>query len=182
MAYVPKEKKEEGEIVFFGEVDRNPRTGAISSEYPSWFWPRQLESLKDELRRTDQALDAGVGSKMELRAKQRELKAKVESIEAANKGLTDTQKDKVRLHLQDLEPEIARLMPNASKMKLGTADPHKEVEYDEVPCIKVDAGLARDLGVRVEKGKVTRAGAQKMWKIMRRRLGEESNIEALRKE
>ena len=181
MAYEKKEKVD-GEITFFGEVDRNPRTGAISSEYPSWFWPRQLESLKDELRRTDQALDTGVGSKMELKAKQRELKQRVDAIESANKGLNDAQKDKVRLHLAELEPEIARLMPTASKMRLGTADPHKEVEYDEVPCIKVDAGLARDLGVRVEKGKVTRAGAQKMWKIMRRRLGEESNVEALRKD
>jgi chromosome segregation ATPase len=181
MAYEKKEKVE-GEITFFGEVDRNPRTGAISSEYPSWFWPRQLESLKDELRRTDQALDTGVGSKMELKAKHRELKQRIESIEAANKGLSDTQKDKVRLHLSELEPEIARLMPTASKMRSGAADPHKEVEYDETPCIKVDAGLARDLGVRTEKGKVTRAGAQKMWKIMRRRLGEESNVESLRKE
>jgi len=175
-------KQADGDITFFGEVDRNPRTGAITSEYPSWYWPRQLESLKDELRRVDQALDTGVGSKVELKAKQRDLLAKVDSIESCNKGLNDVQKDKVRGHLRELEPEIARLMPCDSKMRSGKADPHKEIEYDETPCIKVDAGLARDLGVRVDKGRVTRAGAQKMWKIMRRRLGEESNIEALRKE
>lgn len=174
--------KEQGEITFFGEVDRHPRTGAITSEYPSWFWPRQLMQLKDDLQQVNQALDLELGNKMELRAKAKELKAKIGSIEESNRKLTDVQQDKVKGYIAEFEPEIARMMPVRSKMRFGTADPHKENEMDETPCIKVDAGLARDLGVRCEKGKVTRQGAQKMWKILRRRLGEDSNVEILRKD
>jgi hypothetical protein len=50
------------------------------------------------------------------------------------------------------------------------------------PCIKVPKELADAAGIRLHRGMATRDAADKAWKIGRKKLGEESNTERLRKE
>jgi chromosome segregation ATPase len=175
-------KQEKGEIVFFGEVDRHPK-GGYSSDYPAWYFPRQLEELKEELRGKEDALDVpGISRRQELRQQVAELKHRIQDIESSKPKLTAKQKDDLAVRARELGDEISRAMPPRSDMMKGLADAHEEVRRMTEPCVKVDAELARACGVPLSKGLATRDGATKVWKIANRALGEASNVERLRRD
>ena len=71
-------------------------------------------------------------------------------------------------------------------MEKGLADAHEEARRMSQPCIELKDDLitfAKNCDVVVNNtGKVSRKGAEKMWKIASRLLGELSNTESLRKD
>jgi hypothetical protein len=175
-------KQEKGEIVFFGEVDRHSK-GGFSSEYPAWYFPRQLEEMKEELRGKEEALEVpGIARRQELRQQVAELKHRIHEIESSKPKLSAKQKDDLAGRMRELGEEIRSAMPPRSDMMKGLADSHEEVRRMTEPCVKIDPELARACGVPVTKGLATRDGAVKVWKIGTRALGEPSNVERLRRE
>jgi hypothetical protein len=178
----PEVKQEKGEIVFFGEVDRHPK-GGYSSEYPAWYFPRQLTEMKEELRAKENALEYGDNArKQELRVQVAEIKQRIHDIETSKPKLSAKQKDDLAGKTRELGDAISTSMFTRTDMQKGLADSHEEVRRMTEPCIKVDPELAKACGVPLVKGQATRDGAVKIWKIGRRFLDEPSNVEALRKD
>jgi hypothetical protein len=169
------------EIVFFGEVDRHPK-GGFSSEYPAWYFENQLNDLKEELKGKEGALQLRLGDNAELAFQVGQLKTRIKDIESSNKKLTSAQTDRLSKYVNEVGEQLRDHMPPLSDMKRGLADAHVEVKKMTTPCIKVPKELADAAGIRLHRGMATRDAASKAWKIGRRKLGEESNTERLRRE
>ena len=71
-------------------------------------------------------------------------------------------------------------------MRKGLADAREEMKRMTEPCIEVrgDAmNIAKACNVKITKGKVSRDGAAKVWKILGKALGDSpTNIEHLRRD
>jgi hypothetical protein len=179
---VDTQEKESG-IVFFGEVDKHPK-GGYSADYPAWYFPRQVEQLKDELRGKEEALSYPdiARSRPELREETERLKRRIQDIESSKPKLTVGQKDRLAGLVKELGDEISSAMPTYAAMRRGTADAHEEVRRMTESCVKVPPELALAAGINLSKGRASRDRATVAWKIGMRLLGEQSNSETLRKE
>ena len=176
-----EKKGKKDDIVFFGEVDRHPK-GGYSSEYPAWYFENQLNDLREELRGKEHALQLKLGNNAELAFQVRQIKDRIRDIEASNKTLSSTQKDRLSRYVSEVGEQLKDNMPPLSDMKRGLADAHSELKKMTTPCIKVPKELADAAGIRLHRGMATRDAAAKAWKIGRKKLGEESNTERLRRE
>ena len=182
MSDAPEKKvAQKDEIVFFGEVDRHPK-GGFSSDYPAWYYENQLGDMREELKGKEGALNLRLGDNAELSFQVNQLKTRIKDIEQSNKKLTSAQENRLSKYVKDVGEELRESMPPLSDMKRGLADAHQEVKKMTTPCIKVPKELADAAGIRLHRGMATRDAASKAWKIGRKKLGEESNTERLRRE
>ena len=171
-------------IKFFGKVDRDA-TGKITSEYPCYYRENDIDELKEELGKKERALERGDIPSTRVPMVEGQVKrerAKLNEILKSIPKLKGAQKDKVAKLRTELGKEITEAQFTRSEMRGGRVDPHKEVRRMTEPSIKVDPDVAKEMGVKVVNGKVSRKGAEKMWKILGKVLGEETNVETLRKE
>jgi len=188
-----KKIKDNG-IQFFGELDRKGKQadGAIASEYPAWYFITNLENLKEEIANDERRLGRLKAQKIfdpEQHARMEEdLQGRKEKYERAVNSrpkLGATQKDEVWRAYQNLGGEIREALFTRSQMNIGSVDPHEEVRRmteARIPVTSLSPELAKNLGVKVQNGKISRSQAERAWKILGRSLGEETNIEALRKD
>ena len=99
--------------------------------------------------------------------------------------LKGKQKDRVAKVYDELGRAIGDKLFTRSDMMKGLADAHEEVKRMTEPSIPVtgDAmSLAKACNVKTVKGKVTREGAAKIWKILGKALGDRTNTEHLRRD
>ena len=174
------------DVEFFGDVDKV--NGKVGSQYPAYYYGQQTREIDDAIKRSKFNLEQGLisdkGKPHEL-AELRKNEEKREKIEESRPKLEGVVLDKVAEVANGLGKKIQKIMPTYSDMKRGIADAHKEYEKETVPCIELKGDefiIAKKLGCRISNdGKVNRNDASRVWKICRSVIGEDSDVEVLRK-
>jgi len=175
---------------FFSEADMTTKEGIkkVSSEYPAWYYTTMVEDLKDDVRREEFQLESGVipaDRIPQIRDKVKRLKSKLEEIENSVPKLNEVEEAKLLKVRKDLGKEITNLMFTRSQMQKGLADSHTEARRMTEPCITVTpevAEVAKSCNITINKGKLSRNQAEKIWKITGRYFNDISNSESLRKD
>lgn len=180
-------EKEKATFQIFGSVDLNEK-GQVKSTYPSWYFDHLKDELKNDIDRTETQLKFDRIPRTEISITQDRLaqkKAKLRELESSTLELKGKLKDRVSTVYNELGEKIGAAMFSRSDMKKGLADAHEEMKRMTEPCIEVRgdaANLAKACNVKVVKGKVTRDGAAKVWKIAGKALETHTNTEYLRKD
>ncbi len=182
------------EINFFSKIVMNAH-GQIANDQPAWCNKRQTEQLREEIRAIEYRLDnkqiTGAYEPI-ARAELVQRKERLGAIERSFPNLSDRQRDKIDAECKDLGEKLSRSMFTRSDMMKGVADAHEEADRMTEPCIKLtdwQAGKANEHGYRLSNaanrnGKevsTPRDCAMKLWKILRKALGESAHTELLRK-
>lgn len=180
-AIAQKEDKEIiGDIKFFGEVDLN-QYGKIGSDYPAWYYPRQIETLKEDLGRMERDLASGTvlpQNVPNLKLLINQTKGKLDKIEASRPKLDGRVIDKLAKWRKEIGPEIAATMFSYDDMHRGIADVHEEARRMTEGIIKIDPEIARACNLRPDKtGKYSRDEVIRAWKITGRALQEHTHWE-----
>jgi len=162
----PAEVKD-AKIQFFGEFEKHPK-GGYRSEYPAWMHTKLLSDMKDELKGKQKALDMRLpnANEAELREQIRDMKVRIDDIEASRPKWTAKQKDDFRGVIKDMEPKIQDALYTRSEMHLGLAKAELELKRSMQKCIPIRPDLAEAAGVKLEKGKGSRDDALKVRKML----------------
>lgn len=173
-------------IEFFGKVDRDEK-GNIRSTVPSWYLDQHKEELGNSIDYAENQLQRGLVPESEKplhTERLRQMKKKMDDINESHPRFDDNTKDFIDKSTKGLGKKITDAMFSRSDMMKGIADAHEEARRMADPCIelnKEELMLAEKAGCRVDKGRVSRTDAERMWKFGRKALGESSNTELLRR-
>lgn len=178
------------DIKVFSEADYVEIKGGkrVGSEYPAWYHDAMIDELREGIRMDELALERGTvpqERRHDYRERIKKSEEKLNMIMETMGELDDKQKDFVHKIRTELGKEISRMMFTRSQMQKGLADAQTEARRMVEPSIAVNGALhdmAKACNVPVTNGKVSRTGAEKMWKICSKRLGEISNTELLRRD
>ena len=98
--------------------------------------------------------------------------------------VTGRDKDALADFYKSLEGDIRDSMFTRTDMEKGLADPHQELERQKTPGfnIKPHSKLFHQMGIPVSGGKATRDQLCKAYKVAGKLLGENTNVERLRKD
>jgi hypothetical protein len=171
----------------FGDVDKT-KDGKVKSQYPAWYYETHIDELRESIRHKEYQLESDLiplSEKGITRERLKQEKERLEEIEKSKAKFTATEKDDLSKIRKDLGQRIKDGMFTRSQMEKGLADAHEEARRLSEPVIEikteVEKELAKECEVKVIDGKVSRKGAEKIWKIASKALGEMSNTEELRK-
>lgn len=173
-----------GDIHFFGKVDKN-KDGVIASQYPAWMMETHVEELKRAIEEKELKLANHMvepEDMMYIKAELDREKKRLVDIESSKPTLSGEQKDKVYSNYKDLAGKIADSLFTRDEMMLGLANPHEEAHRMVDPIIPINPEIAEACGVESRDGKVSRNEATRIFKILGKVLGEETNVEALRRD
>ena len=182
-------KKSAGEeINFFGKPDIN-KHGNIGSHMPAWYHNSQKDELEINISRSESAIARGeveVDQRPRHQEELRQMKDKLERINEYTPKLVGPQEDFINKINISLGQKISMSMFTRNEMNKGLVDAHEEARRMADPCIKLDKDemiAASRCNFRVDKsGMVSRTDAERLWKMGRRALGENSNTEILRRQ
>lgn len=179
---------------FFSEADmkRDPQTGElkVASEYPMWYSPRMIQEMEEEIATREAALATGAvqkGFEGEYRENLSRYKEQLKKM----KDMTlvdDAKNDRAALGkaVKEVGKALSDMMPRQAMCERRLVDTNREYRNLNEPTIKIEndlqADLAKACNVQIVDGKVTGYGAQKMWKIGTKFLGDYANVEMLRKQ
>ena len=176
-------------IQFFGSVDRKGKTkdGAITSEYPAFYFHTQYEELKEETEKQERQIELGLVPASELPYAKAEVERNIKRLEdivKANPNLTGPQKDAIHGVYKDLAEQISDSMYTRTDMKKGLVDAHEEARRMSQPIISIKGKekFFHNMGIKATSGKISRNQASKAYKIIGKVLGENTNTEHLRRD
>lgn len=176
-------------IQFFGDVDRQGKKDgeAITSEYPAFYFPIQLDELRETVEKTERNLKLGLVPASEreyAEADLRRSKERLKKIQNSMPKFNAKEKDALAKVRSDLGDQIGDSMFTRTEMRKGLANAHEEARRMSEPIIKVGGAgkLFENMGIKPVRGKVSRNQASKMWKVIGKILEEPTNTEYLRKD
>ena len=176
-------------VEFFGSVDRKDGKpdGRITSEYPAFYFTTQIDELAENIARNERAIESGAinpQSVPELKAEIKRDKQRLSEINKSHIKLTDTDKDEAAALYKNLADQIQDSMFTRSDMMKGLANPHDELKRMKTPLRPVgkNGKVFKKMGINPVKGKVSRTQAARVFKILGKVLGENTNTEYLRKD
>lgn len=171
-------------IQFFGSVDKN-KDGKIASSLPAWFHDVQLEKLTEEVSRKERQIGRGEvppDHVFMVKNEVENLKKKITEIQMSKPTLRGGQKDMVHKEYQQLASQIADSMPTRREDRNGFVNPRDELKRMKSPHIAISQKMADACGVKPVNGKISGDQAARCYKMMGKVLGENTNVEKLRKE
>lgn len=179
---------------FFSESDmrRDPKTGELKivSEFPMWYNPRLIQEMEENVAMKEAALASGQvedgvkGEYIENLARAKEQLKKMQDMTLVD----DAKNDRASLGkaAKEIGKALSDLMPKQALCDRRLVDTNREYRNLSEPTVKIEnelqADLARACNVPITNGKITGYGAQKMWKIATKFLGDYANVETLRKQ
>jgi len=181
-------------IQFFGKVDKRKQDGKIASEYPAWYMRSQIEELEESINRKERELQRGTIPPSEVMYAKAELEKeqkRLGEIRESEPKLTDAERDSISKVYKELGKEIQDTLFTKTDMMKGLADAHEEARLMVGDVISVKdkafAEMCEACGIPLEReGKARRAisrnEASRVYKIIGRYLGENTNIERLRRD
>lgn len=176
-------------VQFFGSVDRKDgkSDGKITSEYPAFYFTTQIDELRENIARNERALESGAINPQSVPELKAEIKRDIVRLSEINKNhisLTGKDKDEAADLYKELGGQIQDSMFTRSDMMKGLANPHDELKRMKDPIIPVgkNGKIFENMGIKPVKGKVSRTQASKVFKVLGKVLGEETNVEYLRKD
>lgn len=174
-------------INLFGKVDVN-KHGNVGSEMPAWYFRSNKEDLYESIRSTESSIERGQVSeehKPQILADLKKMREKYDAIMESEPKYDGNQQDIMAKTAKELGSQIKESMFSRTDMMRGTADAHEEARRMVEPCIEMKgeaAVLAKKMNCRISRdGMVSRNDAQRVWKVLQRSLGENSNTEILRR-
>jgi hypothetical protein len=175
------------EIQWFTEVDLNDK-GKVASDYPAWYFSVHVDELAEDIRGLENAIEEGVYIGKKKRDALKQLETKKHRYEVITNGkpkLDGPVKDKVARSFNELGEDIKRSMFSYDESWKMTADAHEEATRMVNPCIPIKddvvGSFAKERGMKVVDGKVSRNDASIIWKCFAKALGEQTDIEHLRR-
>lgn len=168
----------------FSEVDLNQKN-QVGSYMPAWAYDTLISDLKDDITKGEITLKSSNISQERMSELRDSIEKKKERLYQIldNKPKMDT--DKVNSISSSIGEKVADSMFSYTEMQKGTVNAHEEARRMSEPCIKLDpneANFALACNIPVGKDRqISRNQAAKMWKIARKYLGENSNVETLRR-
>ena len=187
-----KEPAEPGDIQFFSEIDMNSsHPDSVGSTYPAWYFTESMRQLEDSIEQEKRELkmfNMPESTKPVKVAKIKKMEERLERIKES-KGLLKPNTDKLSVFTNELGEKLREIMPSRSDERKGYVDAHDIAEHWTTPCIEVSGELARvamNNGFQVQKkgngGKMTELEVARFWKLGRKALGEDTNLERLRRD
>lgn len=177
------------DVNFFGAVDRKGKRedGAVTSEYPAFYFHTQYDELEEETAKAERNLERGLVPASEvpyIKAEIERNKDRLIEIQKAHPRLEGRQKDAVYNLYKELAAQIQDSMYTRTDMKKGLVDAHEEARRMSQPIISVKGNekFFHNMGIKAHKGKISRNQASRAYKIMGKALGENTNVERLRKD
>ena len=170
-------------LEFFSKVDKD-KDGNVGSPFPAWYFDSKVDSMKETIQQRERALERGDIPPDYIYQTREDLKRdkeRLDSIESSKPRLSDTQSDSLGKAYKNLSEGISESMFTRDDMQRGFADAHEEARRMVKPCIKVNPELARKCGIDTKDGMVSRNDASVILKIVGKSLGEETNVERLRR-
>ena len=172
---------------FFGQVDKTI-TGKVKSQMPAWYFDTHIEELEESIASAKRRLNRGEvphDNVPYVRAEIDQNEKKLADIQRSKPSISDGERDKLHKYYKELSKTIGDSLFTRSDMNLGLASAHEEANRMtklNIPISKELQELAIATDVKVEKGKISRNSAAKMFKLIGKLLGEATNIEVLRKD
>jgi len=171
-------------IEFFGDVDRNNK-GKIAAEIPSWFEEVKIEKLEEEIASKKRMIANGLVTGKSVPREMQKIEKKeqrLKDIRASRPRLNGGEKTSMNNQYCKIKNYIADSIPTHRDNKRGLVDPREELKSWDSFDIPIDEKYAKAANVKFKNGKTTGKGAKKVFKYMGRLLGENENIEKIRKE
>lgn len=183
-------KEKLSDVEFFGAVDRKDRRsdGRICSEYPAFYFRTHIDELRESIDSKVQGLERGEIYPTEIPKIKAELereKLRLADIEKSKVVLKDGAKDEAAKLYADLGEQIQDSLFTRTEMMKGLANPHEEARRMkdlDIINIRGNTEVFKKMGIQTRKGKTSRTGATRAYKILGSLLGEETNVEYLRKD
>lgn len=177
-------KTENDGIQFFGEVDLNDQ-GGIKSDMPAWYFDVHIENLRENIERKARGVERNLYAPDQILRVKEEIKVervKLKEIEGSRPKLSGKALDKCGSAYESLQKQIRETMPTRKESKDGLVSPHEELNRMKSKHIKIDTEIAKACGVHVVRGKISGDEANKCYQILGKALGENTNVERLRRD
>lgn len=194
-----KDDKDDGQkmsdVKFFGRPDMylDKETGEwkVSSSYPAWYFDRHIGMLKEDYDMSERAISSPGTEEVSIpehKAKMERIKKRIKEIEESRPILNDRLKSICFNTYKKCKAAISDSLFSRSEMQKGLADAHEELRRQKEPIFSGfnDRGeeglLFKLMNIQHVAGKYSRDQLVKAYKIIGRLLGEDTNIERLRKD
>jgi hypothetical protein len=168
----------------FSEVDINHH-GNVGSYLPAWAYTQLIMDLENDINDAELQVNKSNISADKANELKRVIKLKKERLDEILNSRPSVDVDKVNDISKTIGEKIADSMFSRTDMMRGTADAHTEAYRMVQPCIKLsdeEANFAVGCNVVPNRDRmISRNQAAKLWKIAQRYLGNNSNIEILRR-
>lgn len=182
------------DVVFFGTADREHgrMDGRITSEVPSWYMNVHVDTLKAEHERMENEVKMGIIPNEvlpQVKADIKRMKERIDEVEGSLPNISKCKDDIAKMY-GEIGEEISKSMFTEYEIKRKFASPHEEAKRMKDPIIEIDKKYAKvlnNMGLKTynwknsNKVKVSRDAASRAYKICGRLLGENTNVERLRK-
>jgi hypothetical protein len=187
VAEIMAKKTDNSAINFFTEIDLD-KNGNPKASYPFYQNPRQLEEIKEDKRKLEQAVAKGFVDTDHLPEIQGRINQYSKQLEALEKHNPDMTKniDRIDKTSKALAEVISPLMFTRKEMREGLVDPHEEARRMVEPCVELPKEVCETAiknGVPVGSDrKVSRDNAVRLWQMCNRTLGKSTDAEYLRRD
>lgn len=175
------------EVQFFGAVDRKERraNGIICSEYPAFYFTSIIDDMEEDIARKERELGSGMTPAAHAPKQKADLereKARLVEIKNSKIKLTGKVKDEAAKVHKELGGLIQDSMFTRTDSEKGLADAHEELRRQTQPLFNVrgHTQLFHNMGINIKDGKASRNQISKVYKIIGKVLGENTNTERLR--
>lgn len=180
--------EEKAPIKFFGSIDLKADGITPASQVPAWMMELQCDLMQEAIDQKQRALDSGSVEREnegEYRVLiERETK-RLREIKESRPVFNDSQKDQCAKAYKELRTGIRDALPSRDDEKFGHVRPHEEYKRNVKGCIKITAGtieIAQANGIRVDdKQQISRNDATRLQSFIGAAIGEDGNVERLRK-
>lgn len=179
-----KKTEKPDEIVFFNEIDLK-KDGTLSSEYPCWFFDTHISEMQESIDSKERQLKLGLVHPEMIGRVQAEMERdqkRLDEIKASRPILSGGAKDFAYSEYKKIASQLSDSMPTRREDKNGFVNAHEEYKRLNTPHIKVDPKIAEACGIKGTKGKLTAKQASRCYQIIGKALGENTNVERLRKD
>jgi len=177
-------------IKFFGAVDRerNDANGKILSAYPAWYYDEKIDRMKDDIIVRENRIVNGRVPTDRLEEEKNALderKKRLKGIIQSRPKPVGKERDEVSKFFKHLRDQVINRLPSRSDVLKGTIEIRGEIMWKKKPSIGVEGfvPMCESLGLTMPERKMI-SGHQAMLalKVLGKLLGEETNIERLRRD
>ena len=177
--------KEDARIRFFGEIDCNEKDGTIKSDMPAWYFDVHITNLEESLSRKKRMLERGLIPQEQVQMTKNQIageQARLDAIKASKPTLEGRNKDLAYNAYISLGKQIKDSMPTRKESRNGLVNPHEELKRLKEKHISISPEIAKACGVNVFRGHISGDEANKCYQILGKALGENTNVERLRRD
>lgn len=170
-------------IQFFGDIDLGT-DNKIKSHLPAWYFDQAIDEMQNSIERKERALEHHLIKEELIQTTKNEIVAERERLKEilSSKPALGANQDRCASAYKSLGEQIKDTMPTRKQAKDGLVNPHQELKRLKTKHIKIDPDIAAACGVKAVGGKVTGDEAARCYKILGKALGENTNVEYLRRD